>query len=109
GLVRFAELQEENDRLTSEIAELQSKIERMTANDARTQQELAESKQEAARYIRSYTELLTSLNNAVMVLNTAQENARITAELPRPELVPSQEPESGAAARPSSRQRNPIA
>src|SRR5262249_47297670 len=79
GLIRFAELQEENDRLSSEIAQLQSKIERMTANDARTQQELAESKQEAARYMRSYTELLTSLNNAVMVLNTAQENARMTA------------------------------
>ena len=97
GLVRFAELQEDNDRLASQLAELQSQIAAMTATITANQQQLAEAREKAARYMRSYTELLTSLNNAVMVLNTAQENARMTAEAPSTQLVPSADADGGVA------------
>jgi len=103
GLVRFAELQEDNDRQAIQIAELQSQIAAMTATIASNQLQVAEAKDEAARYMRSYTELLTSLNNAVMVLNTAQENARVTVEVPSARLVPSQEADSGSARRIATR------
>ena|SRR5215468_6346608 len=96
GLVRFAELEEDKDRLASQIAELHTQIAVMTATISTNQQQIANAKEEAVRYMRSYMELLTSLNNAVMVLNTAQENARMTAEVPSAQLVPSEEPNGGA-------------
>jgi len=100
GLVRFAELQKDSDRLAREVVELQSQVTAMTATMASSQQQLSEAREEAARYMRSYTELLTSLNNAVMVLNTAEENARMTAELPSARLVPGQDPSAGAGESP---------
>jgi len=100
GLERFADLQEENDRLARQAGELQSQVAAMSATNASIEQQLGVAREEAARYMRSYTELLTSLNNAVMVLNTAQENARMTAESPSARLVPGLEPDGGAGETP---------
>ena len=95
GLERFADMQDDIDRLTRQVGDLQAQIAAMSATKAGVEQQLAVAREESARYMRSYTELLTSLNNAVMVLNTAQENARMTAEAPNARLVPGQEPDGG--------------
>jgi hypothetical protein len=97
GLERFADMQEDNDRLAKQVGDLQSQIAAMAATIANIEQQLGVAKEEASRYMRSYTELLTSLNNAVMVLNTAQENARMATDAPSARLVPGPDPDGGAA------------
>jgi predicted RNase H-like nuclease (RuvC/YqgF family) len=96
GLERFADMQEDNDRLAKQVGDLQSQIAAMAATIANIEQQLGVAKEEASRYMRSYTELLTSLNNAVMVLNTAQENARMATDAPSARLVPGQDPDGDA-------------